>query len=141
MGYLTIEEADELVDSMYKSNQPEFKYWSSLSDKDKQIDIDNGSDMIDTCMFKGHRVKRNSVFPRYIDNVLFELPPLSVQKAIIKISITKRLISKEEQLREMGVTSYKIADASITFKDTDKKTVNNIPIDIYRNYIQKYCLC
>lgn len=144
-SYITLEEANEIVSDEYLSSSNEYKIWAELSDDDKIKLIIKGTSKIENQAFLG--IKINSwgmAWPRYLYNKEVDCPD-DVKKAIMKNILTEQKYArtKEQQLQDLGVTSYKVKDASISFTtsgsgNNSNSKVNGIYKDIYDEYLSKW---
>ena len=142
-SYITIEEADSIVENEYLSGDAEYKDWSMLDDGDKIKLIIKGTRKIDEQIFLGLKVNSwGLAWPRRLYNKTVECP-IDVKIALLKNILTERKYSgtKEQELKDLGVTSYKVKDASITFATdggSGNSKINGIYKDIYNTYLSKW---
>lgn len=142
--YFDIEYADTLVKSLFKTNSDERKLWDALVPEDRQILINEHSDIINNCMFIGYKVNVDSSlqFPRYINCRVVECPE-DIKKAIVSNALIKenRLSRQETKYQELGVEKLTTEGSSISF-DLSKRSnmyINGIDKEIYNKYIRKWC--
>ena len=141
--YMSVEEADALISDVYFEDDPEYKYWESLDELNKQKLIVRGTSEIEKLHFIGYKV--NAPFklnwPRFIDGETVEIPR-DVLIAILKQSLSERLESKTEEydLINKGVKSYSIKGASISFSDSAVNNSNKVNGNIYSSIYNRY-LC
>lgn len=131
-SYMTLEEANTIVASSYKSASKERTYWNSLSDDDKSILLVNATDKVDRpdFIYRGKTAygDQEMQWPRNIAGKVVEAP-FSIKKGLILQMLYDELESTtdEYKLKEMGVKSF--ADgggARIEFADTSASVSNSI---------------
>lgn len=142
--YMTVEEADSIIEDIYFEDDVEREYWESLDDVGKQRLILRGTKIIDTLPFLGVQYPgfQNMKWPRLITFRYVECP-YDVKVAIVLQSIKDILNSKKDEynLLELGVKSYSIKGASISFADTGINTgklSNGVYDTIYNEYLSKW---
>lgn len=142
-SYMTIEEADKIVEDQYFEDDAEYEYWNSLDNKGKTRLILKGTSEIDILPFLGSKVVGFGMsWPRSIFGVYTECP-YDIKVAIVRHSISERLQNKREEtsLIKNGVKSYSIKGASISFSDdagVKSKVAGVIDFDIYKSYLSKW---
>lgn len=141
--YLTVSEADELVNKVFLLGSPEMVFWFSLSEEDREKLINRGTRLIDKLPFIGYKLYpwQNLSFPRLDDGKIIECPE-DIKIAIIAVAIRLELDkqSEEKKLRDLGVRSYRVEGASIDFYDKAPSDKNSygIPKDIFDEYLAKW---
>lgn len=138
-SYLSLEDANNIVSDIYLSNAPEVSYWNTLSNDDKQRLIVISTNKINKLPFIGTKVPGSSLsWPRFILNSVRECPD-DVKCAVIKYGISSQMgaNTKETKLKSMGVKTYSIKHASISFKDSSDSTFG-ISNSIYEEYLMKW---
>lgn len=117
-SYITIEEANEYVESHYVSTDPLRKVWEDLSDDDKQIYLNVSAEAIDSLPWSGRKAHPNQehAFPRY--------PSKAVPPAIKFANIENAMSSADEtatddaalyqKMWSYGISSYTIGNLSET---------------------------
>ena len=145
-SYMSLEEANTIVENELLDTSNEYTVWNSLSENNKTKLIIKGTRIIDSIPFRGVKYNISKVgelqWPRLINNELIECPPE------VKIAIIRQILrdytnsSKQEtQLQEMGVKSYSINKASISFGDKNStKLDNGIYNDIYFELLRKWVI-
>lgn len=136
-SYMTLEEADTLLNEELFSDDEELEAWNNLAEEDKTKLIIKGTREVDHLPFLGIKYNIDSVqplqWPRVLNNQTVECPrevKLGLLKQTLRSKINKG--KKESKLLEMGVKEYKIKDASISFSDKNyTKLSNGIYSDIY----------
>lgn len=143
-SYMSIDEAKSLIENELLESDEEYNFWNTLSDDSKIKLIIRGTRLIDMLPFKGVKYNLNDVeslqWPRIINNKLIECPDdikIGLLIQTIRDYINKG--KKENKLLELGVTNYKIKDASISL-DTSKtnRLGNSIYTDIFNCYFSKW---
>ena len=145
-SYMSLEEADAIIENELLDSDEEYTLWNSLSDKNKEKLIARGTRTVDVIPFRGVKYNINKVgelqWPRLINNELIECPP-EVKVALIRQVLRdyKNSSKQETKLQEMGVKSYSINKASISFGDKNStKLDNGIYNDIYFELLRKWVL-
>lgn len=145
-SYMSLEEANTIVENELLDTSNEYKNWNSLNENNKTKLIIKGTRIIDSIPFRGVKYNLSKVgelqWPRLINNELVECPP-EVKVALIKQVLRDYTNSsrQETQLQEMGVKSYSINKASISFGDKNStKLDNGIYNDIYFELLRKWVL-
>lgn len=145
-SYMSLKEADTIVENELLDTSNEYKDWKSLSEENKTKLIVKGTRTVDSIPFRGVKYNISRVgelqWPRLINNELIECPPE------IKLALLMQVLrdykndnSQEAKLQEMGVKSYSINKASISFGDKNStKLDNGIYNDIYFGLLRKWVL-
>lgn len=150
-SYMTLAEANSIVENMYLSNDTQRVYWNKLGNSDKGTLIYRTTKKIDTfnMNYKGSKAtaEQPMQFPRKLNNdasSIFECPEN------IKIAIILQMFNDfdsenndEIKLRDMGVKSFSDGGgASISFSDIpkDKVKINNVNKNIFDTYIKPYTI-
>ena len=143
-SYMSLEEANTIIENELLDSDEEYTLWNSLSDENKEKLIVRGTRTVDVIPFRGVKYNISSVkdlqWPRLIDNELIECPDDIKLGLLVQVLRDYKNKSKQEtNLLELGVTNYKIKDASISL-DTSKvnKLCNGIYNDIFDLYIRKW---
>lgn len=142
-SYMSLEEADIIIEDELLDSDEEYTAWNSLSNDSKAKLILRGTRLVDTLPWRGIKYNLSVVgslqWPRIINNQLIDCP------YDIKVGLLLQVIidyinkgKKETQLMELGVTNYKIKDASITFDSSKVNKLNNINTDIFNTYFKNW---
>ena len=152
--YTDIAEANDLIASYFKSNDPVRVYWESIADETDKAAIILQSTMLfdnDDMLYKWFKQDINQPlqFPRIdVYKNIIEVP------TEIKIGLLLQGIkadietgqSEYTQLKAQGIKEYKIKDASVEFFehiDNDdietKKLSNGMYLKVYTQYFKKFC--
>lgn len=136
--YMTVTEADSIIADEFDSKSEEYILWSQLDNLGKQRLIINGTRLVDKLPYIGIQYPgTNSLrWPRLISSRYFECP-YDIKVGILK-QITRETINSytnEYKLQELGVKSYSIKGASISFTD---KEYNKISLGIYKDIYDEY---
>ena len=143
-SYMSLEEADAIIENELLDSDEEYTLWNSLSDKNKEKLIVRGTRTVDVIPFRGVKYNISSVkdlqWPRLIDNELIECPDDIKLGLLVQVLRDYKNKSKQEtNLLELGVTNYKIKDASISLDPSKvNKLCNGIYNDIFDLYIRKW---
>lgn len=147
-SYITLEEAKQLLDD-YVIEDTIIDYMNTLDDNFISKIINRSTKMVNKLHFKGYKVdsKQELNFPRYEykeHKKLYVDCPEDVKVAIVLQAIyDSYFLNKDEmQLKKMGVSSYSVDGASISFnKDiSDEKLQGGIYKDIFEDYLRKYTI-
>ena len=143
-SYMSLEEADAIIENELLDSDEEYTLWNSLSDENKEKLIVRGTRTVDVIPFRGVKYNISSVkdlqWPRLIDNELIECPDDIKLGLLVQVLRDYKNKSKQEtNLLELGVTNYKIKDASISLDPSKvNKLCNGIYNDIFDLYIRKW---
>lgn len=140
--YMSVEEADSIIDDIYDETEQEYIGWNALDEKQKQRKILKGTRLIDDLPFLGVKYPCYSTlkWPRLINLNKVDCP-YDIKAAILKQSLKDMINSnrEESQLQELGVKSYSIKGASISFSDSqNQKLSNGIYSSIYNEYLTRW---
>jgi hypothetical protein len=143
-SYMDLEEADTLVKNELLATEEEYITWNSLSDEDKAKLIVRGTKLVDQLPFLGNKLNLDDVqglhWPRLITNIKFECPTdikVGLIRQVLRSYINKN--KQETKLQEMGVKTYSINKASISFGDkNNSKLDNGIYSDIFQEYFRRW---
>lgn len=152
--YTDIKEADEIIKSMFMSEDDERKFWESLSDDNKSALIYSTTMKYDTddMLYTGYKKDKNQnmQFPRINKFGCVIDVPYMIKVGLllqgIKDGISKANAKNDEyiSLRNKGIKTYKIKDASVEFYSEsdniteDKRNNKGMFIDIYNLYFKQY---
>lgn len=132
-SYISLEEANALVENSYISSSDEYKWWNALSDSDKAVLVLSSTRMLNNdvlCGWRGYRVDEDQSlsFPRKLKNGTIVEWTSTMSNGLIELlfEVNKNSYSEYERLRKQGVSSYKIKDASISFMSQGRSVDNNI---------------
>ena len=141
-SYMSLDEANEIMEEELLSNDSDLIAWKALSDTDKEKLIIIGTRLVDKLPFLGIKYNDKIVlqWPRVMNNKEVECP------RDIKIGLLKQVLrdysnkdKNETKLQELGVKSYSIKNASISFSDVNSnKLSNGVYKDIYLEYFSKW---
>lgn len=153
-SYMSVSDANDIVDSLYMSTDKEKIAWDGLSDNDKAVLIYRYTQKVDSDknLFIGIKkdIAQTLSFPRIAESNgrAFEIPcPNKIKQAII-IQCVRDLAynsGTEAELRKQGIESFSdgggasIKFNSSTFKNTGSN-VCGLDDDIWSTYIQGYTI-
>ena len=143
-SYMSLEEANTIIENELLDSDEEYTLWNSLSDENKEKLIVRGTRTVDVIPFRGVKYNISSVkdlqWPRLIDNELIECPDDIKLGLLVQVLRDYKNKSKQEtNLLELGVTNYKIKDASISLDPSKiNKLGNGVYNDIFDLYIRKW---
>lgn len=139
-SFVTLEEAEDIVENEVFSASSEYKLWEGLSDKDKEIICKRGTLIINRLEFIGNSIKYRYKlkFPRVINGVV-EVPH-DIKVATVLSGLMERLDmdSEEYKLINAGIERMTVGPNSVTFK-ADKSGKNKIHNEIMV-YVDKYLI-
>lgn len=120
-SYITLEEAQSIVENELYSDSPEYTLWESLSEKDKELICKKGTFAINSLNFIGQRLvwQTNLKFPRYIDGI--EQTPDEIKVACVINGLLDKMSTASEQYKLInnGIKSMTVGPNSVSF-DTSK---------------------
>lgn len=141
--YMSVEEADSIITDEFFEDDPEAILWSTYTELDKQRVILKGTRLVDNLPFLGRQYPgyQSMKWPRLIQWQYVDCPyevKVGILKQVLKDNINNN--KDEHKLQELGVKSYSIKGASITFTDnvTQSKLSNGIYDDIFAIYFSKW---
>lgn len=150
-AYVTIEQANNLINKYLVSSDKRRVYWEHLSDSDKDVLIVSGTAKYDTqrFLFKGTKVDKGQQlqFPRMINGYRVEVPESVVYAYLLMSIIDGIQSSNASDINMENVKSF--ADGSgarIEYKDNsgleygNKKNVSGMLNDVFEKYIKEYTL-
>lgn len=116
IGYVTLDEANEYIETHYVEDSAQRTAWEDLSDEDKQVLLLVSFEVLEQLPFTGRKtsVLQDKAFPRYPDTVV----PQSVKASQIENAITlsdtseAEEVAQYEKLWSAGVSSYSIGNLS-----------------------------
>lgn len=115
-SYVTLEEAQSIVEDELYSDSPEFLIWESLDEKGKELVCKKGTRAINSLEFIGVRPvwKSKLKFPRIINGE--EKIPEEIKIAAVINGIMDKLMSSNEQykLGRSGVKSMTVGPNSVS---------------------------
>lgn len=142
--YMSVEEADSIIDEIYFEDEEEYKIWSTLDETGKQRLILKGTKLIDRLPFLGLQYPgyQSMKWPRLIQYQYIDCPH-DVKIAILKQVLKEKIhhSTQEHSLQELGVKSYSIKGASISFTDSStngNKLSNGVYSDIFNEYLVRW---
>lgn len=148
-SYMTLEEANRIVEDNFMSSDSKRIYWENLKDNDKSILIYRATQKIDVdgMIYKGRKadISQKMQFPRIISDHtgagLMEFPDIcKVGIVMLALKEAEYNNSEEVKLLEKGVTSYKIKDASITLDTSFLNKVKGIDNNIFYEFFSQYSM-
>jgi hypothetical protein len=141
-SYMDLTEAEELVKNELLATEEEYITWNSLSDDDKTKLIVRGTRLVDQLPFLGYKLDNSQTlhWPRLLTAIKFECP------TDIKVGLIRQVIrdysnrnKQENKLQELGVKTYSINKASISFGDKNtSKLENGVYNDIFQEYFRRW---
>ena len=152
-SFVSLNEANEIVNSNYTSFDSEYKFWTELNDSDKQVLLMQGTNLLnsDRFIWIGQRVKIDQplVFPRKLRSGRIVEFGLDMKIGLVELVI-KRQIAKSSDLdilKLSGVTSFSDGGGmSVRFDNTsDSKNGgdfigSDIPLSVFNTYFKRYTM-
>lgn len=141
-SYMTLAEAETLMSELFISSSDERKFWGALADEDKIVIILNGTVTFESLIFLGKKkdAAQPMSFPRMFGIATVEVDNV-LKKGILELSILSSYTSAkfESKLRELGIKSYNVEGASMSFQDNSSAN-NSGDIDkkLFRKYFSRY---
>ena len=149
-SYMTLEEANTLIASMYLSTSKEREFWDALNDENKSVLISNATYVVDNpeFLYKGIKAQTDQTmqWPRVINYKTVEAPD-SIKRGLLlqMFSDFNTANSDEGKLIELGVKSFtdgggaKIEFASASDSiSSSLKNKNGINKKIWRTYFSEW---
>lgn len=145
-SYITLEEVKQIIED-YVYVDAILEYVNTLSDNFINKIINRSTKIIDKLHFKGYKVDSGQPlsFPRYDykgkNTVVVECPEDIKIGIVLQAIYDSYYLNKDEmQLKQLGVSSYSVDGASISFNNnvSENKYKNGIYKDIYEYYIREY---
>lgn len=140
--FVSVDEADELVDNLYLPDSAECREWGMLGVEQKSIILGRATAKIDKLMFKGVKAEKTALsFPRILNGVRVEIP-FEIKIATVMQALRSYIESKTEyvKMQELGVKSYSVEGASISFNAGSKtKNRDGIYTEVFEDYLRKWC--
>lgn len=154
--YTTVQEANQLINDRFPTSSKENQVWNALDENDKAITIFRFTELIDkpSTWFIGKKVDIEQVmeWPRITYKGLEECPT-DIKLAIILQGIRDLRENESDnddyrKMRDNGIKTYKIKDASVElFDKSDKESSiyhkdveTGIYTDIFNQYIKDYVI-
>lgn len=140
---MTVEEADSIVNDVFFEDDDDTKLWAEMTDDQKSKVIFAGTKLINRLPFIGQQYPgfNRMPWPRLTSCGYTECP-YDVKVAILKQGLRDRLNNgkNETKLQELGVKSYSIKNASVTFGDqlSKLKLTNGVYSDIFSEYLDRW---
>lgn len=138
-SFLSLEEANEIVENEFISQSKEKEIWSSLIELDKEKILKKGTMVLNTLNFIGVRevISSNTLkFPRYINGVScipYEIKLATVIQGIYSYSNS---IDEYTKMSERGISSIAVGPNRINFKDSSKvNPISNDVVMLIKRYI------
>ena len=146
-SYMTLEQANQLVNDNYTSTDPEKEYWDSLSNNDKSVLIYRTTRELERPCFiwRGVRqdIHQNMQWPRIINKVVYDAPTQILLGILANIFNNNNIQQSEEtRLKDTGVKTFKDGTgAMIEFFDnakTNRYITKLTDTDIYAFIYDQY---
>lgn len=149
--YFTPEECEEIIASNFMSTDSKRIFWNNLPKEDKEILIVSTHKKIDkdAMCYVGRKVdiNQNMQFPRIVNTdegeLLVECPyDIKLGTVYAMLDFATKAASNEAKLRELGVTNYKVKDASISFGELPhtKNSTNGISNEYFWDFFKQYTI-
>ena len=152
-SFVSLDEANEIVNSHYTSLDNEYKLWNGLSDSNKTVLLIRGTTLLNNNRFlwRGQRVSSDQplTFPRKLKNgkvIEFD----STMKIGLMELVIKRQMAKSsdlDMLKLSGVTSFSDGGGmSVKFggvtevKNGENFIGSEIPLDVFNTYFKVYTM-
>lgn len=118
IGYVTLEEADQYVETHYVEDASERTFWEDLDDSDKQVLLLTSFEAIERLPFTGRKTfnSQETMFPRYPSTTVpKDVKAAQIENALIQADTSEAEEAKQyERLWSAGVSSYSIGNLSET---------------------------
>lgn len=145
-SYMTLDEANTLIEQSFMSKDIHRVFWESLSDEDKISLILYNTEIIDssTMLYKWGKLHANQPmqFPRKDNYGRVIECPKKIKIGLLMQALRDSVVDNRQEvlLKNMGVETFKDGSgASITFDtSTNVKNRQNVYNDIWRRYFSEY---
>lgn len=141
--YMTVEEANDIVNSCLLTTSDEYINWNKLLTNDKESLILSSTELFEQLLYIGRKyTDQNMQFPRLVNGDKLDTPKI-IKLAIIRQGLREVIANSkyELKLKSMGIEEYKTDGASIKFSSGDKGAysinTNGIYTDLARS-IRRY---
>lgn len=152
-SFVSLDEANEIVNNNYTSFDSEYKFWTELNDSDKQVLLMQGTNLLnsDRFIWIGQRVKIDQplVFPRKLRSGRIVEFGLDMKIGLVELVI-KRQIAKSSDLdilKLSGVTSFSDGGGMSVKFDSTSESKNGgdfigseIPLGVFNTYFKRYTM-
>lgn len=119
IGYVTLEEANQYIETHYLETEEARTMWEDLDDDSKEILLRRSHEAIDCLPFPGRKTypDKPESFPRYPKTeVPYQIKHAQIENAL---SLSDTSISAEkdfyDKMRSFGISSYSIGNLSESF--------------------------
>lgn len=142
-SFVTLEEAQSIVEDELYSDSSEYTLWESLSDSDKEKICKKGTMAINSLEFIGQRYvwKTKLKFPRVIDGI--ETIPQEIKVAAVVNGLMDKVACSGEQynLIKNGIKSMSVGPNSVSLDASKFNGVNGARVyDDAKVLVRKYLL-
>lgn len=121
VGYVSVEFADEYVNTHFLYSDPEYDAWSRLGDEEKSVYLLRSFETIELLPFSGSRLRltQDTAFPRFPYDIIPDaIKAAQVENALALLdSATSEDADFYESLRRNGVKSYSLGNLSESIGD------------------------
>lgn len=142
-SYLTLEEAQSIVDNELYSDSSEFQLWCSLNEREREIICKRGTTAINSLEFIGQRRVYNTKlkWPRVI-NCVEDTPYEIKYGALLNGLLDKITVSSDNyKLINSGVKSMTVGPNSVSLESNKFTGINGVRVyDDVKNIISRYLL-
>lgn len=147
-SYITLLEADAIVENNFISSNSNRVYWNNLSNDDKNIILVKATKIFDndSLFYYGKKVEPNQKmqFPRLCNGYTVQCPDdIKTAICVQMINNLDTSVNNFKKLSDAGITSYKESDgASVSLDNTTakKNKICGINRDIFIDYVSRYSL-
>lgn len=149
-SYMTLEEANRIVEDNFMSSDSKKIYWENLKDNDKSILIYRATQKIDVdgMIYKGRKadISQKMQFPRIISDHtgagLMEFPDIcKVGIVMLALKEAEYNNSEEVKLLEKGVKSFSDGGGmSVTLDTSFLNKVKGIDNNIFYEFFSQYSM-
>lgn len=142
-SYINCAEADDIVENEIYGDSEEYNEWLGMSEHTKETLLIHYTRKLDKLVYLGNKSEPGTElsYPRIINGILTPVP-YDIKVAIISQGLRERINNRKEEikLQDLGVKSYSIDGASISFSSHYRTRLRNgIYKDIFENYLARHC--
>lgn len=115
-GYVTVEEANEYIESRYVADDPKRIAWEDLDEEDQQALLNSSADAINSLIVPGRKTYPDSpnIFPRWPNTKVDDKIKYAQIENAVAIGQNDESIETYRRMRAYGVAHYSIGNLSET---------------------------
>ena len=138
--YVTFEELNDIIPTLFTASELESVKWSELSDDDKRVLINRATSFIDGLHYLGKYCEegQSHAFPRIINDMVITADDEDVKFAAVCyiFSILDTSVDARYKLQKQGVKSWSSGDESESYELGSKYAPESI--NLFKGYLSSY---